>query len=95
MQSTGKKAFVLCFWPLRGYALGSVSKTCCASALTNRDFGSTHRRITSAEQIFKAGMEIAAIESILQSRHSDVARVHGEARRILSQLHAQQRVAED
>ena len=95
MQSTGKRAFVLCFWPLRGYALGGVSKTLCTAALTKQGFGHTHRRITTAEQIFRAGREIAAIESILRSRHSTVTLVHGEARRILSQLRARKRVAED
>ena len=95
LQSTGKKAFILCFWPLRGYALGNVSKIGCAAALSKQGLGSTHRRITSAEQIFKAGMEVGAIESVLRSRRADVALVHGKARRILSQLRVQQQCTKD
>lgn len=86
LNSVGKNAFVRCFWQLLGYAVGELSETQCAETLDESGFGDTHRRITNATQIFRAGKETDALKSILRSRRSDVAVVHGEALRILSQL---------
>ena len=86
LNSVGKNCFVRCFWQLLGYAVGELSKTQCAQSLGEEGFGNTHRRITNAAQIFQAGRETDALEAVLRSRRSDVAVLHGEALRILSQL---------
>lgn len=93
LRSVGKQAFVRCFWPLRAYAHGTMSKSDCTEAVISHGFGGRPGaggwRIPTAARIFRAGREVAALEVILGSRHPDVASVHGQAQRILDCLRSQ------